>query len=144
MSDFGLTKTKLQLLSSFSTITFPLVFISICYPPYCESHNPNPPHFLIKFSSSKNFPHFLNKISPIKNSYFSHQIIIHQNLVIFNFPPPNSPYYLIKISFTNTNQQIQKLRNDLAFLYYMALLTMVFLQVAFYQSGLFADGLFAV
>ena len=34
MSDFGLTKTKLQLLSCFTTITLPLAFISICYLPY--------------------------------------------------------------------------------------------------------------
>ena len=34
MSDFHLTKTKLQLLSSFTTITLPLAFISIWYLPY--------------------------------------------------------------------------------------------------------------
>ena len=34
MSDFGLTKTKLHLLSSFTTITFPLAFILIWYLPY--------------------------------------------------------------------------------------------------------------
>ena len=33
MSDFHLTKTKLQLLSSFTTITLPLAFISIWYLP---------------------------------------------------------------------------------------------------------------